>query len=147
MIAAICFGLFVIILVAMCTPLFSEGTMSKKAGGKYLGAIIVLLVVFSFVFEPKSFIRWDLLQHFYLVDKMRYGGLDFALNESQYSGLFVYNYFAYFISLLPEKLQNLLTTIPLIIDLLIVRYIYKKTFEKYLTDASGKARVLSILSR
>ena len=51
----------------------------------------------------------------------------------------------YFISLLPESLRNLLCTIPLIIDFAITGYIYGTMYKKYLKDANGKVRILSIL--
>ncbi len=145
MIATICFGVLTILLVAMCAILFSKGGIGQKTGGKFLGAIFVLLVVFSFIFEPKKFVGWDLTRHFEILDQMRIGGLEFALEDSVYSGMVVYNYFAYFISLLPEKLQNLLTTIPLAIDFFIVGYMYRKMFNKYMPDASEKGKILSII--
>ena len=86
-----------------------------------------------------------MIEHFRLVDNIRAGGLDYAINESLYKDLFVYNYFTYFISLLPEQLKNLLTTIPLIIDFTIVGYIYRKTFKTYLPETDTRVRILAIL--
>jgi hypothetical protein len=57
---------------------------------------------------------YDSIEHFKILDGMRLGGLEYVKNESQYADLFVYNYFAYLISLLPLYMQNLLTTIPLV---------------------------------
>ena len=91
------------------------------------------------------FRSWDLIEHFKVLANMRSGGWEYATQESQYADLFVYNTFAYIISLLPTSSQNLLSTIPLIIDFAIVAYIYKQIFEKYLPDANGKSRILSVL--
>ena len=118
MIETICLMLLGITLFLMCLFVFSDGTLSKKFGGKSLLFIAVLFVGFAFVFKPESFIRWDLIEHFKLIDNMRSGGLHYVTTESQYADLFVYNYFAYFISTLPKDYQNLLTVIPLIIDFL-----------------------------
>lgn len=145
MLEIVCLILLTIILFLMCIFIFTDGQKSKKAGGKFLFVIAIIFVVFSFVFKPEDFIRWDLIEHFKIVDDMRLGGLEYVKNESQYADLFVYNYFAYLISLLPLYMQNLLTTIPLIIDFAIVGYIYKTTFNKHLPDASAKARVLAVL--
>ena len=145
MLEIVCLILLTIILFLMCIFIFTDGQKSKKAGGKFLFVIAIIFVVFSFVFKPEDFIRWDLIEHFKILDGMRLGGLEYVKNESQYADLFVYNYFAYLISLLPLYMQNLLTTIPLVIDFAIVGYIYKTTFNKHLPDASSKARVLAVL--
>ena len=145
MIEIICFIFLALVLFAMCLTLATEGKTSTKAGGGYLIAIFAIFVVFSFFFEPKEFIRWDLIEHFRVLDEMREGGIKYVVYESIYKDLYVYNYFAYFISLLPENLNNLLTTIPLIIDFAIVGYIYRKMFKTYLPETDGKVRILAIL--
>lgn len=145
MIELICLMLLGVTLFLMCLFVFTDGTLSKKFGGKSLLFIAVLFVGFAFVFKPESFIRWDLIEHFKLIDNMRSDGLRYVTTESQYADLFVYNYFAYFISTLPKDYQNLLTVIPLIVDFLIVGYIYRKMFNEYLPETNGKTRVLSIL--
>ena len=145
MIETLCLILLGAAIFFMCIFLISNETVSKKFGQRSLLFLAVIFVVFSLVFKPESFIRWDLIEHFKLVDEMRYGGWDYAIKESQYSDLFVYNFFAYLISLLPTNFKNLLTVIPLIIDFAIVGYICKKMFNTHLPDTSGKARVLAIM--
>ncbi len=145
MIELICLMLLGVTLFLMCLFMFTDGTLSKKFGGKSLVFIAVLFVGFAFIFKPESFIRWDLIEHFKLIDNMRSEGLHYATTESQYADLFVYNYFAYFISILPKEYQNLLTVIPLIVDFLIVGYIYRQMFNEHLPETNGKTRVLSIL--
>ncbi len=145
MIEIICFIFLAIVLFAMCLTLATEGKTSTKVSGGYLIAIFAIFVVFSFFFEPKEFIRWDLIEHFRVLDEMREGGIKYVVFESLYKDLYVFNYFAYFISMLPENLKNLLTTIPLIIDFAIVGYIYRKMFKTYLPQTSGKVRILAIL--
>ena len=145
MLEIICLILLGLTLLLMCLFVFAEGKLSKKFGYKALCFIAILFVVFSLAFKPESFIRWDLIEHFKIIDKMRAGGFNYAVSESQYADLVVYNYFAYFISLFPKEYQNLLTAIPLIVDFLIVGYIYKKMFNEHLPETNGKTRVLSIL--
>ena len=145
MMEVICLITLFILLLLSLLYLFSNGSVSRKFGGRVLVILAFLFVVFSLVFQPRDFIRWDLIEHFKLVDNMRFGGLDYATQESQYADLFVYNYFAYFVSILPEEYQNLLTAIPLIVDFVIVGYIYRKMFNEYLPDTNGKTRLLSIL--
>lgn len=144
MIELVCLILLLIILFLLCFCMLSDTQVSKKFGGKSLVFVAILFVFFSLIFKPDSFIRWDLIEHFKVVDNMRSGGLNYATTESQYADLFVYNYFAYFISLLPLNYQNLLTAIPLTIDFIIVGYIYNKIFKEYLPDTNGKTRVLSM---
>lgn len=145
MVEVTCLVLLGAALVIMCLFVFLDGELSKRFGGKMLFFTALLFIVFSLAFEPKGFIRWDLIEHFSLLEDMRYGGVQYATNESQYAGLYVYNYFAYFISLLPLEFQNLLSTIPLIIDFAIVGYIYSKMYKVYLPDANGKTRLLSMM--
>lgn len=145
MIESICLILLGMVIFLMCSCMFSDNRVSKKFGGQSLALVAIILIFFALNFKPDSFIRWDLIEHFKLVDNMRSGGLDYATTESQYADLFVYNYFAYFISTLPKECQNLLTAIPLTIDFLIVGYIYKTIFNEYLPETNGKIRVLSIL--
>lgn len=145
MIEIICFILLSAIIFISCFVIFSDIKLSNKFGGKILLLIAILFIIFSFFLKPKNFIRWDLIEHFKLVDNMRIGGLNYVKNKSQYANLYVYNYFAYVISLLPKNYQNLLTVIPLIIDFSIVGYIYKNMFNNYLTNVSGKVRVLSVM--
>ena len=145
MIGIFCLMLLCTIIVMMCLFIFIDNKISKKIGGSTLFLIAVSFIVFSLFFKPQNFIRWDLLEHFKLLNNMRLGGFNYATNESQYSDLFIYNYFVYFISLLPSKCQNLLTAIPLAIDFIIVGYIYKKTFSVHLPDTSGKTKLLAIM--
>ena len=145
MLEVICFVIFVILLFAMCITVVAEGKTSSKTSGMYLIALFATLAVFSFFFEPKEFIRWDLIEHFYLLDEMREGGIKYVVFESHYKDLYVFNFFAYFISTLPENLKNLLTTIPLVIDFAIVGYIYRKMFKTYLPETDGKVRILAVV--
>ena len=142
---SILFTLLVLTVFLLIFFVFLDKQVSKKLGGKALIFISILFIYFSFIFKPESFIRWDLIEHFKVLANMRSGGWEYATQESQYADLFVYNTFAYIISLLPTSSQNLLSTIPLIIDFAIVAYIYKQIFEKYLPDANGKSRILSVL--
>ena len=102
MLEIICLILLGLTLLLMCLFVFAEGKLSKKFGYKALCFIAILFVVFSLAFKPESFIRWDLIEHFKIIDKMRAGGFNYAVSESQYADLVVYNYFAYFISLFPS---------------------------------------------
>ena len=145
MLAVICLSLLMLILVIICFLLFSNNTISKRCGKTLYLVIAVLFAGFSFFFSPQDFIRWDLLEHFKVINEMRSGGIEYATKGSQYADLFVYNYFAYFISLLPKCLQNLVSTIPLIIDFSIVGYIYKRIYNVHIVEANGKTRVLSVL--
>lgn len=145
MLAVICLSLLMLILVIICFLLFGNNTISKKSGKIIYLVIAVFFVGFSFFFSPQDFIRWDLLEHFKIINEMRSGGIEYVIKGSQYADLFVYNYFAYFISLLPKYLQNLLSTIPLIIDFSIVGYIYKRMYNVHIVEANGKTRVLSVL--
>lgn len=145
MIELVCLTLLGMTLFLLCLFMFINRTLSKKIGGQALIFIAVLIVCFALVFKPENFIRWDLIEHFKLVDNMRSGGLRYVTAESQYADLFVFNFFAYFISILPKECQNLLTVIPLIVDFLIVGYVYKKMFYEHLPETDGKTRVLSIL--
>ena len=145
MIELICMlALFTTIFV-MCLLVFQIRSTPKNIGGRTLFVIAVTTIIFSLCFKPDSFIRWDLIEHFKLVDNMRTGGLYYATMESPYADLYVYNSFAYLISLLPIECQNLLTTIPLVIDFAIVGYIYKDMFEKRMPEATGKVRILAVL--
>ena len=83
----------------------------------------IAILIFAMFFTPNDFIRWDLLQHLDILDNMRAGGWEYAINNSPYKDLFIYNAFAYLISLLPENFENLISVIPLCIDFLIIRYI------------------------
>ena len=145
MIEIICFILLSSTIFIAYLSIFSNIKLSNKLGNIILILIAVIFIVFSTFFKPKSFIRWDLIEHFKLIDNMRIGGLHYAKIESQYADLYVYNYFAYFISLLPKNYQNFLTVIPLIIDFSIVGYIYRKMFNNYLPATNGKVRVLSLM--
>lgn len=145
MIESLCLMLFVAVLVVMCVCMFSSRKIPVGFGGKTLLFIAVLLAFFSFIFKPAEFIRWDLIEHFKLVDDMRINDYEYAIKESHYSDLFVYNYFSYFISFLPKGFQNLLTTIPLVIDFSIVGYIYTKMYKVYLPETSEKTKILSVL--
>lgn len=144
MVEIICLVFLSLAIIILCLFLFFDGKISKAMGKATLLFLASLFVIFSLIFKPNEFIRWDLIQHFQLVDNMRAGGFNYATQESQYADLYVYNYFAYFISLLPKQCQNLLTAIPLTIDFAIVGYIYKESFNEYLPDTSGKTRILSI---
>lgn len=144
MIEGICLALLGMTVLVLCICMVSDGHVSKELAGKALAFLSVLFVFFALIFEPDNFIRWDLLEHFKIIDEMRSGGWHYVTTESQYVDLFVYNYFAYFISLLPKSFQNLLTVIPLIIDFIIVTYIYKKIYNEYLPETNGKTRVLSV---
>jgi len=145
MIETLCLILLGIVIFFMCIFILFNHKTSKMFGERSLLFIAILFVVFSLFFKPESFIRWDLIEHFKLIDEMRYGGWDYVTTESQYADLFVYNFFAYIISLLPSNFKNLLTVIPLIIDFVVVGYICKKMFRMHLPETSGKARALAIL--
>lgn len=145
MLAVICLSLLMLVLVINCFLLFSNNEISKRSGKILYLVIAFFFVGFSFFFSPQDFIRWDLLEHFKIINEMRSGGIEYATKQSQYSDLFIYNYFAYFISLLPKRLQNLVSTIPLIIDFSIVGYIYKRIYNVHTVKANGKTRILSVL--
>lgn len=145
MLAVICLSLLMLVLVINCFLLFSNNTISKRSGKTLYLVIAFFFVGFSFFFSPQNFIRWDLLEHFKVINEMRSGGIEYATKQSQYSDVFIYNYFAYFISLLPKRLQNLVSTIPLIIDFSIVGYIYKRIYNVHIVKANGKTRILSVL--
>ena len=136
-------SLFVIIFL-LCFFMISNKQISQKVGGQLLIALSIFFVSFSLIFEPEDFIRWDLIEHFKLIDNMRHGGLHYVTTESQYADLYIYNYFAYFISLLPENYKNLLSAIPLLIDFIIVGYIYNQIFKVHLPNTNAKTRILSI---
>ncbi len=145
MLEILCLSALVVVLFLDFIFLFSEKKVSPSVGGQSLFFLALIVVVFSFIFEPRDFVRWDLIEHFKVVDAMRENGITYVLEESKYVDLFVYNFFAYFISLLPKSLQNLLTIIPLILDFIIAGFIYKKLFKKYFSDTNGKVRVLTII--
>lgn len=140
----ICLALFMTMLLLMGILMLSNVTVSKRLAKCFLVFSFCFFVAFSIFFEPQSFIRWDLIEHFKLIDEMRKGGVEFALKESQYADLYVYNFFAYFISLLPKSTENLLSVVPLFVDFLIVGYIYRKMFSVYISEADGRTRVLSV---
>ena len=124
MVEALCLMLLTATIVLMFVFMFSSRKIPVNFGGKSLLFVAVLSIFFALIFKPAEFIRWDLIEHFKLVDNMREGGIKYVVEESQYADLFVYNYFAYFISTLPKNYQNLLTVIPLILDFFVVGYIY-----------------------
>ena len=140
----ICLALFMAMLFLLGVLVLSGVSVSKSVAKNFLLFSSIFFVVFAMLFEPQSFIRWDLIEHFKLIDEMRKGGMPYATNESQYADLYAYNWFAYFVSLLPKTAENLLTVIPLVIDFSIVGYIYQKMFNAYMTEADGKTRVLSV---
>jgi len=140
------FTMFLIFVTIICLSIFIF-TVKKsqiKSGFFMLITIAVLTVFFSITFVPKDFIRWDLIEHFKLLENMRAYGLDYATQESIYKSLPVYNYFVYLISRLPEVFKNLVTAVPLTIDFLIVGYIYKDAFIKSKKDFDGKACAFAV---
>ncbi|MBQ8268658.1 MAG: hypothetical protein IJZ24_03115 [Clostridia bacterium] len=145
MVEALCLMLLTATIVLMFVFMFSSRKIPVNFGGKSLLFVAVLSIFFALIFKPAEFIRWDLIEHFKLVDNMREGGIKYVVEESQYADLFVYNYFAYFISTLPKNYQNLLTVIPLIVDFFVVGYIYTKSFKVYLPETIEKTKILSIL--
>lgn len=145
MVELICLLILIVVLFSACVFAFSRTKFSDNFGNTLFIAISLVFIVFSFVFKPQPFIRWDLIEHFKVIDMMRIGGRDYVIKESLYSDLFVYNYFAYFISLLPDNLKNLLSTIPLTIDFFVVGYIYKKIFSEYLPNSKEQVKILSII--
>lgn len=83
--------------------------------------LMLLIVVFAYIFEPKTFIRWDLLRYYELCDRMSAHGLDYAFAESEYNLFAIINLFFYIVS----KIGNyaLISALPMAIDAIIIVYI------------------------
>ena len=118
------FGLAIVVvtIIVWLVFAFSNSKITKRLFSIFLIGACGGILIFSYFFEAYRFLRLDLQAHYQLLDRMVVGGWSYAVNKSMYSDLFVYNTFAYLISL--TKNYALLQTIPLLIDFLVFSYIY-----------------------
>ena len=99
-IAIVCLiGFLFLMLMLFALSLFRSkiNEQFKKIYWCIIVVAIICLAIVSYYIDPPF--EWDLYRHFQLLNKMKNGGINFALNSSNYKELFVVNYFYYFISL------------------------------------------------
>lgn len=126
----------VLMLFAALSPEKYQISVGQFGGVLFL--MIVLIAGFAYYFEPKNFIRWDLLIHYRKIRLFRNYSFAEAWNGSEYKNLYLINFYFYLISRLPNN--KLLPVIPLAIDFLIARYILMDRLrQKY--GPNGKFRV------
>lgn len=91
--------------------------------------IIWLMILFWLLFfEPKNFIRWDLLEHYDELSNLRSNDFQYALNYGEYKGLPIANIYFFLISRMKDN--RLFSVIPLFIDGCAFIYILKNSFQR-----------------
>lgn len=90
--------------------------------------IWLMILVWLLFFEPKSFIRWDLLEHYDELNSLRSNNFQYALNYGEYKGLPIANIYFFLISRMENN--HLFSVIPLFIDGCAFIYILKNSFQR-----------------
>lgn len=91
--------------------------------------IIWLMILFWLLFfEPKNFIRWDLLEHYDELSNLRSNDFQYALNYGEYKGLPIANIYFFLISRMKDN--RFFSVIPLFIDGCAFIYILKNSFQR-----------------
>ncbi len=113
----------IVVLIFWMIIAFKGLKISKSFLLVLLSFLFLGLLIFAYFFGlSSSSLRTDLDAHYEILDAMQSGGWDYVINGSQYADLFVYNTYAYWISLSGN--YALLQTIPLLIDFIVFLYIY-----------------------
>lgn len=106
-------------------------------------SLIVMLAGFAYSFEPKPFIRWDLLEYYKLCDKMTKMSIQEAFTNSEYGQFVVINIFFYIIAHIGN--YHLIPFIPLIIDCVVLYYVLFDTiYISRLTSESSQGSVVEL---
>lgn len=115
---------------------------SKKRLNSYFLLVALVLAVLSFFYEPT--IRSDLYTHYSDLSNIRSFGWSFINSNSKFEGLFVYQWYFYFISLLPcNNFLPLITTF--IVYYLPFRRIYYLSEKHQLTKKQIMAVFIFVL--
>ena len=101
--------------------------LTNKSIRQLIIIAIICFFFYSMTFEAKEQFNSDLTRHFQLLDRMRDGGIGYVINDSEYKSQFIYNWFAFIVSLTP--INGLLCAIPVLLELLFVYSLICECFE------------------
>ncbi|MFJ5562207.1 EpsG family protein [Lysinibacillus xylanilyticus] len=124
----IIFALYILIIVLIHQIGFLVNIKVNKK--QYMFMLFYFGIAYAFLaaqINPPPL--WDLVHHYNEIDRMRSGGLDYALTQGRYKELFIINFIYYAVSLFDYN--NLLVFITIFIEYMIFTYISCDLKEKY----------------
>ena len=112
----------VIFIFAFLLVAAGQGYKISVGNSKIIVFFLILMFVgFAYAFEPKEFIRWDLLEYYKLCDKMAGMNIQEAFTKSEYGQFILINLFFYFVSKTGN--YHLIAAVPIAIEGIIFSYI------------------------
>ncbi|MCQ2508728.1 MAG: hypothetical protein MJ097_08080, partial [Dorea sp.] len=87
---------------------------------------VAAILLLAYCFDPRATIRFDLGEHFKLLDKMKTEGWSYAVKNSEYGRLYVT--LAYFWLIAETGLNHLLPILPMLTEFAVVIYIIYDLF-------------------
>lgn len=124
---AMIFGILML-LITLCLSRQHSVQISLRSFNIILLLLCGLILILAACFVPETFIRWDLINHYEVLEGMRAGGWHYAVTESTFKSLPVINIYFYLVSRLPINWP--LQVIPLLVDFSIFYYIMKDSLVK-----------------
>ena len=132
-------GLSVVLLLSS----FLFNINIKFTKNQFAFFLVLSSLSLSFIaFGTDPFPEMDLYRYYTLLDKMRYGGLDYVLTRSPYRATIVINMIFYLVSLI--NVYNLLPFISTLITTLCISYVIYKERERF--NIASKVTALYIFS-
>lgn len=118
--------IFIIVLIHQIGFLINIKVNKKQ----YMFILIYFGIAYAFLASQiKPPPLWDLFHHYNEIDRMRSGGINYALTQGRYKELFIINFIYYVVSLFDYN--NLLVFITILIEYMIFTYITCDLKEKF----------------
>ena len=120
--------IFLLMIPIVGYSLSERNQVSLRQYLMLMRVIWLMILVWLLFFEPKSFIRWDLLEHYDELSNLRSNDFQYALNYGEYKGLPIANIYFFLISRMENN--QLFSVIPLFIDGCAFIYILGNSFQR-----------------